>query len=541
MISYGPMQSPAVTFMVWAHCTMVSVSPYNAIPRLLTRFSAELGPAMMKSSIFLSYASEQGETATSIELSLVGAGYEVFRDRTSLPAGDPYDAHIRAAIDDSDLFIFLISAESVKPGRYTLTELKFAEQKWQNPAGRVLPVLVEPVAKTEIPAFLRAVTILQPSGNLTAEVAAEVARMTAPWWRHMLKPQRLAAAVVIALTIVTALKELPPYFHRREQAALAMEHLRQSELNAGAGNYAEAWKSLELANDADPVEGAVVEARERLAMKLLRLKGISYLHDDKRGIEDLVNEMLPVLSRGTSEAKGERLANLRAHLGWTDYLADLTGVGGPDPVQHYRQALEVDPTNVFAHGMWGFEILRQQGPLADARQHFSSALASGHEREYVRDLQVSALLQSYTNVWADNPERESEALRVANEMRMNGESSTKGWGPGSFKSKMWAIYYFNFVTEDPPAALLTALPPAEHLSTFQWLFPDDDLPEDSGAPNLFNYLYVLGQLQEQGGKRAEALASYRRMESEFARKGYNSSRSTKMAGDAKAAIKRLSN
>jgi len=57
---------------------------------------------------------------------------------------------------------------------------------------------------------------------------------------------------------------------------------------------------------------------------------------------------------------------------------------------------------------------------------------------------------------------------------------------------------------------------------------------------LFNFLLVLAQLQEQGGDRNGALASYRRLLSEFAIKGYNSSRATKIATDANAAVKRLS-
>jgi hypothetical protein len=143
-------------------------------------------------------------------------------------------------------------------------------------------------------------------------------------------------------------------------------------------------------------------------------------------------------------------------------------------------------------------------------------------------------------VWIEDPEREKEAIRVANEMRINGETRPKGWGPGSFKGKLWSIYHFEVVTGDRLAPLLAALPPAEHLSLFRWLFPEDDLPEGDGAPSLFNFLFVLAQLQEQGGDRAGALASYRRLLSEFANKGYNSSRATKIAGDANAAIKRLS-
>jgi len=143
----------------------------------------------MKSTIFLSYPSALGETAARLELSLEGEGYSVFRDRSALPPGESFDARIRAAIGESDLFVFLVTPESVAPGRYTLTELKFAEEKWGHPAGRVLPVFAAPTPKEAIPAFLRAVTILQPHGDLVAEVAAEVARIGAPWWRRMIPPR----------------------------------------------------------------------------------------------------------------------------------------------------------------------------------------------------------------------------------------------------------------------------------------------------------------------------------------------------------------
>lgn len=498
----------------------------------------------MRSSIFLSYASEQSEAATHIELSLKGDGYSVFRDRTSLPPGESFDARIRTAIEESDLFIFLISRESVSPGRYTLTELKFAEQKWGHPAGHVLPVVVEPVAKEAIPGFLRAVTILHPQGNVTAEVAAEVARMTAPWWRRMLQPRRLAPAAALMLIIVAlAWIGLPNYLERREQERQAAELEKQSQLKVESGDYASAWKLLEQANAIAPGSSDVFEAQERLAMKLLRDAGVNYFRGNSSYFEELVNRTLPVLSRGTSGAKSERLANLLAHMGWAEYLRERAGVGGLEPAEHYRHALEIDPGNVYGHAMWGFEILRRRGSvtaLAEAKQHFSAAVDSRREREYLRWLQISALLQTFTNVWIEDPERKKEAIRVANEMRVNGETRPKGWGPGSFKGKLWSIYHFEVVADDRLAALLDALPPAEHLSLFRWLFPEDDLPEGDGAPSLFNFLFVLAQLQEQAGDRAGALASYRRLLNEFANKGYNSSRTTKIAGDANAAIKRLS-
>lgn len=496
------------------------------------------------STVFLSYSSEQAEVATRIELSLKEDGHLVFRDRSSLPPGEAFDTRIRAAVEESDLFVFLISSESISPGRYTLTELKFAEQKWGNPSGHVLPVLVEPVPGEIIPAFLRAVTILNPQGNLTAEVAAEVARMSASWWRRMLEPRRLVPIVAAVLLLAGgAWIGLPSYLERREQTIRGAELVQQSQSQADSGDYENAWKLLEEAKAVAPASGQVSEAQERLAMMLLRGAGVNFSGGSNAYLEALLNRTLPVLSRGASVAKGERLANLLAHIGWTDYLRELTGVGGPDPAEHYRRALEVDSRNVYAHAMWGFEMLRKRGPrtaLAEAKRHFSAAVESGREREYVRYLQVSALLQTYTNVWIDDLGRENEAIRVANEMRIDGETRPKGWGRGSFKGKLWSIYYFEVVTGDHLEALLAALPATEHLALFRWLFPEEDLPESEGAPPLFFYLSVLAQLQEHGGDRPGALVSYRRLLSEFAKKKYDSSRATKIVNDANAAVRRLS-
>src|SRR5262245_21989588 len=224
----------------------------------------------MKRTIFLSYSSPQSEVATRIELSLKGEGHSVFRDRTALPPGESFDARIRAAIEESDLLIFLISRESVSEGHYTLTELKFAEQKWGHPAGHVLPVLTEPIPKESIPEFLRAVTMLEPKGDLAAEVVAEVARMTEPWWHWFRRPQGLALLVLVALLVTGSVWQgLSWYFARREQTRQATALLGQGQLQTGSGNYASAWKLLEEAGALHPVPPEVIDAQERLAMEWL--------------------------------------------------------------------------------------------------------------------------------------------------------------------------------------------------------------------------------------------------------------------------------
>lgn len=472
------------------------------------------------STIFLSYSSPQSEAATRIELALEADGHSVFRDRTDLPPGESFDGRIRAAIQESDLFIFLISQQSVAEGRYTLTELKFAEEKWGHPAGHVLPVLTEPVPMQSIPAFLRAVTMLQPRGDLAAEVAAAVERMTASrqWF---LRPQGVALAVLVVLLVALGVWQgLSRYAGRSEQTRQVTELLKQGQLQTRSGNYSSAWSVLEQAGSMLPASADVIDAQERLAMEWLENARGSQLTGS---LKDIADKMLPVLSRGAVAGKGQRSADLLAHMGWADFLRSREGVGGLDPTQNYRRAIESDPTNVFGHTMWGFEILRKGGPIAEAKKHFAVALESKRQREYVRHMQLAALL------WTRSPELEIEAIRVASEMRSGGEAMRADTLEESDAWRLWNIYYSRMVTHYDKSQFLAGLSPADHLATFRWLYPEDRLPE--GKKHL--YVYILAQLQELNGDRANALASYRQLHSEIGNER------GPLVDDSAAAIKRL--
>lgn len=127
--------------------------------------------------IFLSYASEDKNVAEPIAFSLRGRGHKVFFDKDDLPAAESYDDQIAKAIEDSDFFIFLISPESVSKGRYALTELGFARQKWPIAHRNILPVMLKQVEWSTIPNYLKAVTLLQPEGNIAAEVSNAITRL----------------------------------------------------------------------------------------------------------------------------------------------------------------------------------------------------------------------------------------------------------------------------------------------------------------------------------------------------------------------------
>lgn len=130
--------------------------------------------------VFLSYASEDRQLAEQIQLSLIGDGHTVFFDQESLPAGGDYQKRIRDAVKVSDCFVFLISPDSVAPRSFALTELGYARELWPHPKERVIPVLLRNINWDTIPNYLKAVTILEPKGNLAAEIVSAIAKLGPP-------------------------------------------------------------------------------------------------------------------------------------------------------------------------------------------------------------------------------------------------------------------------------------------------------------------------------------------------------------------------
>ena len=150
--------------------------------------------------IFLTFASEQNDIAESIQLALRNRGHQVFFSHDDLPPGESFDERIQKSIGECELLVFLISPQSVAKGRYTLTELAFARSRWRSPRGRVLPVVVAPTPMESIPNYLKAVTLLEPEGNVAAETAAAVDRVRDPTRTRAILAFALLGAITGLLT-----------------------------------------------------------------------------------------------------------------------------------------------------------------------------------------------------------------------------------------------------------------------------------------------------------------------------------------------------
>jgi len=87
--------------------------------------------------VFISYSSRYKDLVERLRLALVAEGHDPYVDRTELEPGQPFDAELREAIDDCDLFVFLLAPETVAPGSYALAELGLAQAVDAREARRV--------------------------------------------------------------------------------------------------------------------------------------------------------------------------------------------------------------------------------------------------------------------------------------------------------------------------------------------------------------------------------------------------------------------
>lgn len=146
--------------------------------------------------IFVSFAGEQRKLAERVAIGLRQDGHDVFFDQQSLPPGEEYDRAIRRDIARCDLLVFLVSPDSVAAGTYALTELGLAQKRWPDPSGRLLPVMVAATPMADVPAYVAAVTVLQPGGEVVSEIVAAVDVISRR--RRRRRNAAIAAAVAVA-------------------------------------------------------------------------------------------------------------------------------------------------------------------------------------------------------------------------------------------------------------------------------------------------------------------------------------------------------
>ena len=445
--------------------------------------------------IFISYSSKYRDLCERLQLALDAEGHHCFVDRTELEPGQPFDAELREAISDCDVFIFMVSPESVATGSYALAELNLAQQRWRHPRGRVLPVVVAPTPMASIPPYLKAVTLLQPRGELVAETLAAVTQMGN-------RGPRALRLSLIAGGIVAVIGAGALAYGWQQRAAERAQHEQTARETASAtelctsGSHSAAWNRFDELVARYPSDAALQRAREQCGMRWLREIRVRV---GEQTFADIVKRVQPVLVAGLPGATGQRAADLFAHLGWADYLLTREGATAGDPAAQFQRSIKDEPDNVYAHAMWARHLWWFRDRDAEARQHFERAVASGREREFVRSLQFGGSLS--------RAELVPYAVIVANDMRLTGEAMTD-----PIRSRLWNTAYRSYLfTIDDRSSFLAILPPDAHLATFDWLFPRSTMR--AGEIPVWRYAHAV--LLANAGRTAEARSELEALLSEL--------------------------
>ena len=263
-------------------------------------------------------------------------------------------------------------------------------------------------------------------------------------------------------------------------------------------DYAAAWQRYEEALEIDP--GHQAGRDEQIELALIWLKNIRTVGDQT--FTEIVEKLLPALYLGAVLAEGSRAADITAHLGWAAYLRHREAQVTKDQVNTYFDAaLVIDSSNVYANVMYGFWIIVSERDIEDARKYFTVALSSQREREYVRGLQLSALL------YYGSDELNREILTVMNEMRINQEFFLSE----RHRSKIVWIYESNVSRDDKFTTIMAYLQPEDHLAIFRKLLGENERPESAERRSRF----VIGRIQEAIGDTSQAVEIYRTLQSEF--------------------------
>ena len=316
----------------------------------------------------------------------------------------------------------------------------------------------------------------------------------------------------------------------RARKATIDQLLATGRTQADRTEYESAFKTYQSLLKIDPGNRAAMDLEVDAAMRWL--ENFRVVAPEGAKAEDLAGarlaEIMPVLDAGLARTNGQgpRAADILAHMGWAHWLNQKLAERefGPAAERDLRQALAVDSSNVFAHAMLGNLMMQTGGRTEEALQHLRLAGKSNKERPLVRQMQLGAM--SYPR----DPEIRLELIRVANEMRRNGE-------PIDERQRRRILTEYNPHTNSAEelAKTLSAVAPGDTWATYLWLEGEETSGGDPEGQRV-RHDFIRASLLEMEGKRQEALAAFEALRGELKRRGYDGRITTHVAN----AVKRLS-
>lgn len=296
--------------------------------------------------------------------------------------------------------------------------------------------------------------------------------------------------------------------HHRHQVQHEAE-LRLAELEAARGDYAASLQTCADLLKADPLDGAALDDQVNAAM--LWTENFSISIPDGSNATNIaapaLDQIFSVLESGLSRSKGERAADIQAHLGWAHWLNQRLASRefGSAAEKDFRAAVAVDPRNVYANAMLAGWMLQTGGNVSEAARHFAVAVSSGKDRPFVRRLQIGGYLSSEASG------ARAELMRAANDMRRSGEALDDSYRARALVFCCDPV----FTSHAQLVEALSALPPDDVWSTYLWMDAVQPAGTDS-SDDALRRSFIQASLLEVGEKPQAALAQFRQLQRQLA-------------------------
>lgn len=344
----------------------------------------------------------------------------------------------------------------------------------------------------------------------------------------------MAAAIVVGLVLaVFAWIATGPWSAYRARKATLDQMFAVGRTQAERDEYESAFQTYQSLLRIDPANRLALDLQVDAAMRWL--EEFHVIAREGKKAEDLaaslLAEIMPVLDAGLAKAAGaqqSRTADILAHVGWAHWLNQHLAYRefGPAAERNLREALRIDSSNVFAHAMLGNWLMQTGGKTGEALLHFRTAAEQNKERPFVRRFQLAAL------IYPRDPETRTELIRVANEMRRNGEHLDDRQ-----RRRILTAYNPTVNSAEELSQTLSAVPPGDAWATYLWL---DEQKSEGAAGQEYQGLqrdFIHASILEiEGNRRTEAFSAFQALRGELKRRGYDG----RIATHVDTALARLS-
>lgn len=310
---------------------------------------------------------------------------------------------------------------------------------------------------------------------------------------------KLVTAAVAALGLVSAtigyitngahfFTQVSDYFHGRSEERALIE---TAEDRLAHHDFEAAWAANGKALMLAPRDAAAGAQQTRIAMKWLEDVHLSSAAGPKT-FSEVADPLKAALLQRLPGTHGRQNADIRAHIGWANFLRYRDGRPENDIAEEFDAAIAEDKDNLYAHVMRGFWIM-WKGDIEKAQPDFAIAMKSDVDPPYSDGMIMSALTNKTTDDF------QAASIEYADAIRLAGRNI-------SDPAKGQLLWYYSMCLRDSGllARFSKTLPPSEQIVFLDWLKQGGE----ASANTKRVADYFIAYFSERDGKKDEAIRLY---------------------------------